>query len=82
MNVETMTAGMTVSVTPSDEAIEMRLGEPRESPSVATLSIPQAEMLLHALGFGIAQIKERQRRAAEQRQHLAQVVEETEIRRR
>jgi hypothetical protein len=53
-------------VSPSNETIELRVVEPREGgPSVASLSIPQGEMLLHALGFGIAQIKELERRSAE-----------------
>jgi hypothetical protein len=83
MRIETMTAGMAVHVSPSDETIELRIGEPREAgSSVASLSIPQAEMVLHALGFGIAQIKEQQRHSAEERQRLAQVVAETEVRRR
>ena len=83
MRIETMASGTAVDVSPSGETIELRIGEPREAgSSVASLSIPQAEMLLHALGFEIAQIKELQRRSAEQRQHLAQVVAETEVRRR
>jgi hypothetical protein len=83
MRIETMTAAVAVDVSPSDETIELRTGEPQEAgSSVAKLSIPQAEMVLHALGFGIAQIRERQRRSAEERQRLAQVVAETEVRRR
>ncbi len=83
MKIETMTAGMAVHVSPSDETIELRIGEPREAgSSVASLSVPQAEMVLHALGFGIAQIKEQQRCAAEERRRLAQVVAETEVHRR
>lgn len=83
MRIDTMTPGMAVHVSPMDETIEVRIGEPREAPSsVASLSVPQAEMVLHALGFGIAQIRETQRRAAEERQRLAQVVAETEVRRR
>lgn len=83
MRIDTMTPGMAVHVSPSDETIELRIGEPRGADSsVASLSIPQAEMVLHALGFGIAQIKEIQRRSAEERQRLAQVVAETEVRRR
>ena len=83
MKIETMAVEIAVHVSPSHETIEIRIGEPREAgSSVASLSIPQAEMLLHALGFEIAQVKELQRRAAEQRQHLAQVVAETEVLRR
>jgi hypothetical protein len=83
MRIDTITPGMAVDVSPSDETIELRIGEPREAgSSVARLSIPQAEMVLHALGFGIAQIKEAQRRSAEEQRRLAQVVAETEVRRR
>ena len=83
MRIETMTAGLVVHVNPSDETIELRVGEPGDArSSAASLSPPQAEMLLHALGFGIAQIREQQRRSAEERRHLAQVVAETEVHRR
>ena len=83
MRIETLTAGAAVHVSESDDTLVLRIGEVREEGStVVSLSIPQAEMLLHALGFGIAQIRERQRGAAEQRQHIAQVVAETEVRRR
>jgi hypothetical protein len=83
MRVETMTAGVDVHVSPSGDTVELRIGEAREATSsVATLSIAQAEMVLHALGFGIAQIREQHRRTAEERAHLAQVVAETEVHRR
>jgi hypothetical protein len=83
MRIETMTAGVAVHVSPSEESIELRLGEPGAAGSTAAhLSIPEAEMVLHALGFGIAQIREQQRRAAEERQRLARAVAETEVHRR
>ena len=83
MKIDTMTPGMAVHVSPSDETIELRIGEPREAGStVASLSIPQAEMVLHALGLGIAQVEKTQRRAAEDRKRLAEVLAETEVRRR
>jgi hypothetical protein len=49
---------------------------------VTALSLPQAEMVLHALGLEIAQIKERQRRESVERAHLAQVVLDTEVHQR
>lgn len=83
MRIETMTPGMPVHVTPSSDTIELWIGEPRAAgASVASLSVPQAEMLLHALGFRIAEIEERQRRETEARKHLAQDIENTEVRRR
>lgn len=83
MRIETMTAGVAVHVSPSDEIVELGVGDPREAgSSVAKLSISQAEMVLHALGWSVAQIREQQRRLAEERQRLAQVVAETEVRRR
>jgi hypothetical protein len=83
MRIDTMTPEMAVHVTPSDQTIELGMGEPRAAgSSVARLSVPQAEMVLHALGLAIAQIKETERRAAEERRRLAQVVAETEVHRR
>ena len=83
MRIETRNPDAPVHVTPSGEDIELRIGEPPDdSCRFTTLSIPQAEMVLHALGLGIAQIKEQKRREAEERAHLAQVVLDTEVRRR
>jgi hypothetical protein len=39
-------------------------------------------MVLHALGLEVAQIKERQRREAVERAHLAQAILDTEVHRR
>jgi hypothetical protein len=80
MRVETMTPDMPVEVTPLDEAIELAIGEAPAGARTVTLALPQAAMLLHALGLAIAQIEERRRRAAEGRAHLAQVVADTEVR--
>ena len=81
MRIETMTTGAVVRVDQSGETIELGLGEATvEGSSAAKLSIPQAEMVLHALGLAIAQVREQQRRAEEERQHLARVVAETEVR--
>ena len=83
MRIETMTAAIAVDVSPLDEGVELRVGGPPEAGSaVARLALPQAEMVLHALGLAIAEIREQQRRAAEERQRLARVVAETEVRRR
>lgn len=83
MRIQVTAPGTAIHVSAAGDAIELRLGEPADpGGSVATLSVPQAEMVLHALGFEIAQIRERQRLAAEERQHLARVIEDTEIRRR
>lgn len=82
MRIETMTSALAVHVSASDDAIEVRTGEPPQSGSSAVrLSVPQAEMLLHALGFAIARIREQQRRLADDRAHVAQVVADTEVRR-
>lgn len=81
MRIDTMTTGLAVHASPTGETVELRIGEPGEARScVANLSIAQAEMLLHALGFGIAQIREQQRLSMEDRQRLAQVVADTEVR--
>ena len=82
MRIETRNPDAPVHVTPSSENIELGISEPSAGGCrFTTLSGPQAEMVLHALGLGIAQIKEQQRREAEERAHLAQVVLDTEVRR-
>jgi hypothetical protein len=81
MRIETLNADTPVHVNASDENIELGVGDgPARGQRVATLSIPQAEMVIHALGLRIAQIRERQRRAAEQRSHLSEVLLDTEFR--
>jgi hypothetical protein len=63
--------------------VELAIGEPSGGTWLVTaLSLPQAEMVLHALGLEVAQIKERQRREAAERAHLAQVISDTEVHRR
>ncbi len=82
MRIETL-SGVPVHVSALDDTIKLEIGEPSDAGRRATmLSVPQAAMLLHALGLEIAQIGEQQRRAIEERAHLAQVVADTEIRRR
>ena len=81
MRIETLNADAPVHVNASDENIELGVGDaPASGQRVATLSIPQAEMVIHALGLRIAQIRERQRRAVEQRSHLSEVLLDTEFR--
>ncbi|HXJ83998.1 MAG TPA: hypothetical protein VMS64_35605 [Candidatus Methylomirabilis sp.] len=81
MRIETLTADTPVHIATSDENIELRIGDARAGErGVATLSLPQAEMLMHALGLRIGQIRERQRRAVEQRSHLSEVLLDTEFR--
>jgi hypothetical protein len=81
MRIDSLKADEPVHVTASDEIIELGIGETSGSGRrAATLSIPQAEMVMHALGLRIAQIRERQRRAAEQRSHLSEVLLDTEFR--
>jgi len=83
MRIETQRPEMPVQVNPSGECVELGIGEPSGSRWLVTaLSLPQAEMVLHALGLEVAQIKERQRREAAERAHLAQIVADTEVHRR
>jgi hypothetical protein len=83
MRIETMTAGIAVHVTTRGEVLELRIGDPADvGTRVVTLSPPQAAMVLHALGLGMAEVEEARRRVAEQQARLAQVVADTEIRRR
>lgn len=79
MRIDTMRQDAPVHVAAPGEAVELRIGEPGTGSCVTTLSVPQAEMVLHALGFAIAQVRERQRREAEHRAHLAQVILDTEV---
>jgi len=63
--------------------VELGIGEPSGGKwCVTALSLPKAEMAMHALGLEVAQIKERQRREAAERARLAQVVLDTEVHRR
>ena len=83
MRIETQRPEMPVHVSPSGESVELGIGEPSGGQWLVTaLSLPQAEMVLHALGLEVAQIKERQRREAAERAHLAQVISNTEVHRR
>jgi len=83
MRIETERPEMPVHVSASGQSVELGIGEPSGGTWVVTaLSLPQAEMVLHALGLEVAQIKERQRREVAERAHLAQVVLDTEVHRR
>jgi len=83
MRIETERPEMPVHVSASGQSVELGIGEPSGGTWVVTaLSLPQAEMVLHALGLEVAQIKERQRREVAERAHLAQVVLATEVHRR
>lgn len=83
MRIETQTPEAPVHVSPSGESVELGIGEPSGGKwVVVSLSLPQAETVMHALGLEIAQIKERQRREAAGQAHLAQVILDTEVHRR
>lgn len=82
MRIETLRPDMPVDVTLADRNIDLALGGEASAGcrQLTTMSVPQAEMVMHALGLVIAQIRERQRCEAEERAHLAQVVFDTEFR--
>jgi hypothetical protein len=83
MRIETQRPEAPVHVSPAGESVELGIGEPSGGKRLVTaLSLPQAEMVLHALGLEVAQIKERQRLESVERAHLAQVVVDTEVHRR
>jgi len=83
MRIETERPEMPVHVSASGQSVELGIGEPSGGTWVVTaLSLPQAEMVLHALGLEVAQIRDRQRREVAERAHLAQVVLDTEVHRR
>ncbi|HUM16708.1 MAG TPA: hypothetical protein VL086_13525 [Candidatus Nitrosotalea sp.] len=73
---------MPVQVGPSGDHVELGIGEPSGQWLATALSLPQAEMVLHALGLEVAQIRERQRREAAERARLAQAIADTEVHRR
>jgi hypothetical protein len=83
MRIETQTPDAAVHVSQSGEHVELGIGDPAAATwVVAALSLPQAEMVLHALGLEVARIKERERREAAERAHLAQAILDTEVHRR
>ncbi|HSE05734.1 MAG TPA: hypothetical protein VLK35_16415 [Methylomirabilota bacterium] len=83
MRIETQTPEMPVHVDGSGESVALGIGEPSGGTrAVVMLSLPQAEMVLHALGLEVAEIKERWRREAAERAHLAQAILDTEVHRR
>ncbi len=82
MRIETRRQDVPVDVEPAGRDVELRIGEPRDGVAAsALLSLPQAEMLLHALGLAIAQIRDRERIETEEAAGMAQRVLEQEIRR-
>jgi hypothetical protein len=81
MLIETLNADAPVGVTSSNGTIALGIGKESDgSRRVATLSVPQAEIVAHALGLEVGRIRELERRQAEERAHLAQVVLDTEVR--
>ncbi len=82
MRIEAQQPHAAVYVAPAEQGVELRIGEPAEAGNRATtLSLPQARMLLHALGFAVAQAEEHQRVEAEERVGMAQMVLDQEFRR-
>ena len=72
MRIETKTPGAPVEVNAGEQQVELIIGEPSETARrVAVLSVPQARMLLHAIGLAVAQVEERERLLAEERAQLA-----------
>lgn len=82
MEIETGVPEATVHVTHVGQAVEVAIGAPADpSRRTATLSVPQAEMLLHALGLTIARMRERDRLDAIEKSRLAATMIEQEFRR-
>ncbi|HEY7868318.1 MAG TPA: hypothetical protein VIF59_03770 [Methylomirabilota bacterium] len=82
MRIETMRADVAVHVGREDETVELTIGDVGAGSKATTLSIFSAEMVLHALGLTIAQIRDQRRRVVEEQHRLARVVAETEVHRR
>jgi len=82
VRIETKQRQSALHVAPTDQGIELRIGEEDDARArMAALALPQARMLLHALGLAVAQVEERQRVEAEERAHLAERILEQEFRR-
>jgi|RifCSP16_2_1023846.scaffolds.fasta_scaffold300015_1 hypothetical protein len=82
MRIEAQQPHGNVHVLSGAQGVELRIGEPAEAGARATtLSLPQARMLLHALGFAVAEAEERQRVEAEERVGMTQRVLDQEFRR-
>lgn len=82
LRVETKTPSAAVHVAPAGQEVQLGIGEPSDAAARSTtLSLPQAEMLLHALGWAVAEVRERQRVQAEEQARLAEGVLDQEFRR-
>jgi hypothetical protein len=82
VRIETKQRQSVLHVAPTNQGIELRIGEEADARArMAALSLPQARMLLHALGLAVAQVEERQRLEAEERANLAERILDQEFRR-
>lgn len=79
--IDTLTAGAAVHVCPRDGGVLLAIGQPgAEGARSATMSPEQAEMVLHALGFAVARIREEARLKTEESAGLAERLLDQEVR--
>lgn len=82
IQVETQTPDVKVHVGPREGRVVLAINEPTAQVSRSvTLSAEQAEMVLHALGFAVARIREEGRLKIEERAGVAQQLLDQEVRR-
>jgi hypothetical protein len=82
VRIETKQPQSALHVAPTDQGVELRIGAEADARArMVALSLPQARMLLHALGLAVAQVEERQRVEAEERADLTEKMLDQEFRR-
>lgn len=82
MDIETGVPEVFVHVSQAGHEVALAIGAPSDpSRRTTTLSVPQAEMLLHAVGLTVARIREQDRVEAQEKGRLAAAMIEQEFRR-
>jgi hypothetical protein len=80
MRIETQLPRAPLLVAAGEQGIELTIGEDANARATA-MSLPQARILLHALGLAVAQIEERRRVEAQAQAELVQRLLDQEVRR-
>jgi len=81
IKIDTLTGLAPVHVCPREGRVLLSIGEPgADGRPLATMSPEQAEMVLHALGFAVARLREGARLTAEERAGLEERLLDQEVR--
>jgi hypothetical protein len=81
IKIDTRTVGAAVHVCQREGRVLLMIGESADEGSrSATMSLEQAEMVLHALGLVVARIREEARLKTEERAGLAERLLDQEVR--